>query len=147
MALAMSKAEREAFLAETRVGVVSVAEEGRGPLTVPVWFNYEKGGPLRFVTGGGSKKVALLRAARRASLCVQTETPPYKYVSVEGPVRISTPNFERDVRQMARRYLGEQLGDWYVESTAAEREHAILVTLEPQRWFTVDYAKMVPQAG
>lgn len=144
MSLAMSKAEREAFLAETRVGVVSVAEEGRGPLTVPVWFSYEKGGPLRFVTGGGSKKAALLRAARRASLCVQTETPPYKYVSVEGAIRISAPNFERDVRQTARRYLGEQLGDWYVESTAAEREHAILVTLEPQRWFTVDYAKMVP---
>jgi len=147
MTLAMSRAEREAFLAETRVGVVSVAEQGRGPLTVPVWFRYERGGPLRFVTGGGSKKAALLRAAGRVSLCVQTETPPYKYVSVEGPVRISTPNFERDVRQMARRYLGEQLGDWYVESTAAEREHAILVTLEPQRWFTVDYAKMVPQAG
>jgi len=143
MSLAMSKAERDAFLAETRVGIVSVAEEGRGPLTVPVWFSYESGGPLRFVTGGRSKKAALLRAARRASLCVQTETAPYKYVSVEGPVRISAPNFERDVHQIARRYLGDQLGDWYVESTADERHDAILVTLEPQRWITVDYAKMV----
>ena len=35
MPLAMSPAEREAFLAETHVGIVSIAEEGRGPLAVP----------------------------------------------------------------------------------------------------------------
>ena len=38
MSLAMSRAEREAFLAATRVGIVSIAEEGRGPLAVPVWY-------------------------------------------------------------------------------------------------------------
>ncbi|MBI4590321.1 MAG: pyridoxamine 5'-phosphate oxidase family protein [Candidatus Rokubacteria bacterium] len=88
MSFAMNKAQREAFLAETRVGIVSVAESGRGPLTVPVWFSYEAGGPLRFVTGGGSRKAALIRRAGRISLCAQTERPPYKYVSVEGPVTV-----------------------------------------------------------
>jgi hypothetical protein len=37
MSLAMTKQEREAFLAEVHVGVISIPEPGRGPLTVPVW--------------------------------------------------------------------------------------------------------------
>ena len=61
----MTKSEREAFLAETRVGIVSIAEAGRGPLTVPVWYHYEPGGVVRFVTGGASRKAAL--PARRAA--------------------------------------------------------------------------------
>jgi hypothetical protein len=97
MSLSMSRAEREAFLAETRVAVVSVAEEGRGPLTVPVWHIYEPGAQVRFVTGGLSRKAHLIRKAPRLSLCVQTETPPYRYVSVEGPVTLGVPDYERDI--------------------------------------------------
>src|SRR6059036_2430308 len=105
MSLAMTKAEREAFLAETRVAIISVADDGHGPLTVPVWYAYEPGGVVRFSTGGSSKKAALIRKAGRLSLCVQTETPPYKYVSIEGPAAAGgPPDFERDVRQMALRY-------------------------------------------
>ena len=95
----MTKAERDAFLAETHVGVFSVAEPERGPLSIPVWYHYEPGGVVRFTTGGGSKKAKLMRASGRATLLVQTESPPYKYASVEGPARIAgEPDYERDVR-------------------------------------------------
>ena len=87
----MTQSEREAFLAETRVGVFSVTEPGRGPLSIPVWFHYEPGGVVRFTTGGGSKKARLMRASGRASFLVQTETAPYKYASIEGPARIAGP--------------------------------------------------------
>jgi nitroimidazol reductase NimA-like FMN-containing flavoprotein (pyridoxamine 5'-phosphate oxidase superfamily) len=142
MSLAMTRAEREAFLAETRVAIISMADEGRGPLTIPVWFQYEPGGVVRFVTGGTSRKARLIRTAGRLSLCVQSETPPYKYVSIEGPATIGTPEHERDVRQMAFRYLGEQLGEWYLQATAAEHTDTILVSVTPERWLTVDYSKM-----
>jgi len=142
MALSMSKAERETFLGGTHIAVVSVADGGRGPLTVPIWYSYEPGGVVRFVTGGASKKAALLRAAGRMSLCVQTETAPYQYVSIEGPVSIGIPDFERDVRAVAYRYLGKQIGEIYLQMTAAEREGSILVSLVPERWLTVDYTKM-----
>jgi nitroimidazol reductase NimA-like FMN-containing flavoprotein (pyridoxamine 5'-phosphate oxidase superfamily) len=141
-ATTMTKGEREAFLAATRVGVISVADPGRGPLTVPVWYHYEPGGVVRFVTGGASKKAALMRASGRLTLLVQTETPPYKYASVEGPVRIAgAPDFARDVRATALRYLGEAMGEMYLAATAAEREGSVLVELVPERWLTVDYAK------
>jgi PPOX class probable F420-dependent enzyme len=138
----MTRVEREAFLAETHVAVISVAEPGRGPLTVPVWYHYEPGGVVRFVTGGSSRKARLIRAAGRFSLCVQTETPPYKYASIEGPATIGgTPDYERDFRAMALRYLGAQMVEVYLATTAGEREGAVLVELTPERWLTVDYAK------
>lgn len=141
----MTKAEREAFLAETHVAVISVAEPGRGPLTIPVWYGYEPGGPIRFVTDDGSRKAGLIRAAGRLSLCVQTETPPYKYVTVEGPITIDAPDRERDERALARKYLGP-MADMYLAHTAEERArginaHPILVLLHPERWLTVDYSK------
>src|SRR5262245_31279727 len=77
MALTMTRLEREAFLAGVHVGIISIAEEGRGPLTVPIWYAYEPGGELRVITGRSSRKGRLLAHAGRFSICVQTETPPY----------------------------------------------------------------------
>jgi nitroimidazol reductase NimA-like FMN-containing flavoprotein (pyridoxamine 5'-phosphate oxidase superfamily) len=143
MSLAMSRSEREQFLAAQRVGIVSVVEPGRGPLTLPIWYAYEPGGEVRFLTGASSRKAVLIRQAGRVSLCVQNETPPYQYVSVEGPVVIAEPDYERDARPMAYRYLGEQLGDWYLQATAEERARGtILVRLKPEHWLTADYNKM-----
>ena len=141
MSLAMPRADREAFLAETRVSVVSIPDAGRGPLTVPVWHLYEPGGDVCFVTGGASRKARLIRAAGRMSLCVQQETVPYRYVSVEGPVTIGQPDYERHIRATALRYLGPQMGEVYLQATAGEREGAILVQLRPEHWLSVDYGK------
>ena len=84
MSLRMTKEEREAFLADVHVAVISVAENGHGPLVVPIWYSYEPGGEVRIITGRTSRKGKLLERAGRFSLCVQAETLPYKYVSVEG---------------------------------------------------------------
>jgi nitroimidazol reductase NimA-like FMN-containing flavoprotein (pyridoxamine 5'-phosphate oxidase superfamily) len=144
MSLAMTKQEREAFLADLHVGIISVEQAGRGPLTVPIWYDYEPGSELWLVTDRSSRKGKLLEAAGRFSLCAQTEAPPYKYVSVEGPiVGIEASDLERDLRPMARRYLGEKLGDRYVAETADDRERgdSMCVRMRPERWLTVDYAK------
>ncbi len=140
----MTKQERESFLADLHVGIISVAEDGRGPLTVPIWYSYEPGGEVRVVTGGTSRKAQLLRTASRFSLCAQTETPPYKYVSVEGPiVAIEPANLERDRRPLAHRYFGVRAGDRYIERTRAETVENVLVRMRPERWLTVDYGKVL----
>ncbi len=145
MSLQMTKAEREAFLAGVHVGVISIAEPGRGPLTAPIWYGYEPGGELWIVTERDSRKGRLLAQAARFSLCAQNEQPPYKYVSVEGPITaIVASEVERDGRPLARRYLGRELGDRYIASTddAGSRAANIRVTLRPERWLTTDYAKL-----
>ena len=143
MSLKMTKAEREAFLADLHVGVISIAEKDRGPLTAPIWYGSEPGGEIWILTGRDSRKGRLLREAGRFSLVAQTETPPYKYVSVEGPITsIEVPDLERDDRPMAHRYLGAELGDGYIEATRAGGEaDNIIVKMRPQRWLTTDYAK------
>jgi Pyridoxamine 5'-phosphate oxidase len=81
----MTAEEREAFLADLHVGVLSVAAgEAQPPVTAPVWYTYDPGGLVSIITAKESVKARLLRAEGQASLCVQTETPPYAYVSVEG---------------------------------------------------------------
>ncbi len=138
MSLRMTKAEREAFLADVHVGIVCVAEEGRGPLAVPIWYAYEPGGDVFFGTAADSPKAQLMRAAGRASLVAQTETPPYRYVSVEGPVAVhSGPTPEPP---MAIRYLGEEQGRRYTEQQAGAGG-GVTFRLTPERWLTVDYAK------
>ena len=76
----MTKRERETFLAEARVGVLSIEQLGKGPLTVPLWYDYEPGGTIWMITDRESVKGKLLQDDGRISLCVQTEIPPYQYV-------------------------------------------------------------------
>jgi nitroimidazol reductase NimA-like FMN-containing flavoprotein (pyridoxamine 5'-phosphate oxidase superfamily) len=144
LSLAMSKTEREAFLAALHVGVISIPDPGRGPLTVPIWYGYEPGGELWVLTDRSSRKGKLLAKGTRISLCAQTEVPPYQYVSVEGPiVAIEASDTERDSRPMAHRYLGKDFGDQYVAATSGEREAggSVVVRVRPERWLSVDYKK------
>jgi nitroimidazol reductase NimA-like FMN-containing flavoprotein (pyridoxamine 5'-phosphate oxidase superfamily) len=143
VALAMTKQEREMFLADLHVGIISIPEEGRGPLAVPVWYAYKPGGELRVVTGRTSRKGRLLERAGRFSLCAHTEIPPYKYVSVEGPIiAIETADLERHLRPLAHRYLGAERGEAYVATTREDHLDSVLVRMRPERWLTVDFSKM-----
>src|SRR5262245_28986952 len=144
MSLTMTKPEREAFLADVHVGVISIAEEGRGPLTVPIWYAYEAQGDLRIMTGRESRKGRLLARAGRFSICAQSEAPPYKYVSVEGAIHSIEPaDIDRDLRPLARRYLGKEGGDRYVEETRNLPTHTdnVLIRMRPERWLTADYSQ------
>ena len=123
-------------------GIVSVTEDGRGPLAVPVWYHYAPGGEVVFATGDTSRKLRLLRRAVRASLCVQTETAPYLYVSVEGPVTFGAVDFERHTREMAIRYLGAELGEGYLAAVYPDGVTSeVLVRLRPERWASADFRK------
>jgi nitroimidazol reductase NimA-like FMN-containing flavoprotein (pyridoxamine 5'-phosphate oxidase superfamily) len=142
MSLAMSKAEREAFLADVHVGVLAVEHPGAPPLAVPVWYDYDPAVGVWFVTEAGSQKGQALRAAGRLTLCAQSEEPAaYRYVSVEGPIVETRPSdLERDRRPMAHRYLGQELGDAYVEGFSGEDN--LVFVMRPERWRTVDYRKL-----
>ena len=142
MVLAMSPKEREAFLAGVHVGVLGVSRAGRGPLTVPVWYRYEPGGSVSVVTGGTSLKAHLIADSGRFSLCAQSETPPYQYVTVEGPV-ISTeaPVGAAERAAVAHRYLGTDVGDLYLAATEDRAGEMCVIRMRPEHWLTADFAK------
>lgn len=135
----MTVAEREAFLADVHVGVLAVDEPGRGPLALPVWYQYTDGAVV-IGMDGSSLKARLLRAAGRATLTVQTEAPPYQYVSVEGPVTVEPS--ARDTLEMATRYLGPELGAWYAQENPTT-EDSVVAVLRPEHWRTMDFGKVL----
>jgi nitroimidazol reductase NimA-like FMN-containing flavoprotein (pyridoxamine 5'-phosphate oxidase superfamily) len=142
MTYAMSRAEREQFLAQPHVGVMSVVENGT-PLTVPIWYGYQPGGLVRMITGRESRKARAVRAAGRLSLCAQDEEWPYKYVTASGPAAVSGPASRADQRAMASRYLGEEGAEQYMAwvTESGEVDEQIVIEMTPSTWLTVDYSK------
>lgn len=137
----MTAAEREAFLADLHVGVLAVERPGKGPLVHPIWYVFD-GTDVIISMDADSVKTRLLNRAGRATMTAQDERPPYRYVTVEGPVTIS-PAYDGDgydIRQVASRYLGPELGARYADATAGTYE-AVTVRLRPEHWTTVDYGK------
>jgi PPOX class probable F420-dependent enzyme len=134
----MSHAEREAFLAEVHVGVLTVAAPaGRGPLATPVWYSYQPGGVVTVTTGGESGKARAIAAAGRFTLCAQDEAPPYKYVTVEGPAVIE-PAGLAERTAIARRYLGREDGDAFI---AANPDAGVAIRMTPEHWQAADFGK------
>ena len=139
MSTAMTVKEREQFLSDVHVGIVSISRNEKGPLTVPIWYDYTPGGDVWMITGKNSIKGRLVANSERISLCAQSEAPPYKYVSVEGPVAFRKCS-ATDLLHMAIRYLGEKGGKAYAEGSAGE--DSFIVSITPEQWLTVDYSKM-----
>jgi len=142
MWVAMSAAEREEFLAGAHVGVLSAATATEGQtLAVPVWYSYQPGGLLTVLTGRRSRKAAAIRAAGRFGLCVQDASPPYRYVSAEGPV-VSEEELDPAERlAMARRYLGEVGGDRYIADNPDTGRENVAFRMRPEHWLSQDQGK------
>jgi PPOX class probable F420-dependent enzyme len=139
VSLHMSRAEREEFLAEVHVGVLSVASaDSASPLTVPIWYTYSPGGTVNVSTGRGTRKAAAISAVGRFSLCVQDERPPYKYVTVAGPVVIEEASAAERL-ELARRYLGVEGGDAFIAANPGGNQVTIRMT--PENWLTADFGK------
>lgn len=141
MARKMTEEEREAFLAEPRVGVLSVAAEpGRAPLTTPIWYRYEPGGDVLVMTSPGLRKTRLIEAAGRFALCVQQQDGAYKYVSVEGPVVDSWPMTKAERQAMAARYLPPEASAAYTDAMDDAHGNNIAIVMRPERWNTSDFS-------
>ena len=133
----MTSEQRESFLADVHVGVLSVERSDGPPLAAPVWYRYQPGGDVELMTDGDSLKGRLLRAAGRASLCAQREALPYAYVTVEGPITFADAA-DGDLLDIATRYLGPDGGRAYAAGNAGG--DSTIVRLTPERWFSTDYS-------
>ena len=131
--------DRELFLAEPHVAALSVsAGHGRGPFTVPIWYQYTPGGQAWVLTEAGSRKVQLIAAAGRFTLMVERVMPTVRYVSVEGPVTGMVPGTDELVREIAARYLPPDKVPGYLEFAKAELGEQVAIYLRPERWLTAD---------
>jgi hypothetical protein len=134
----LSVRDRESFLAEPHVAALSVsASQGRGPFTVPIWYQYIPGGEAWVLTEAASRKARLIGAAGRFSLMVERVMPTVRYVSVEGPVTRMVPGTDAHLRESAARYLPPDKVPAYIEF-ARELGEQVAIYLRPERWLTAD---------
>ncbi|RCW47016.1 pyridoxamine 5'-phosphate oxidase [Halopolyspora algeriensis] len=137
--MALSVHEREQFLAEPHVAALSVsAEHSRGPVTVPIWYQYVPGGEVWILTSAESRKARLIEAAGRFSLMVDRIEPTVRYVSVEGPVARTVPGTDELLREMSERYLPQEKVPAYLEFARAELGEQVAIHLRPARWLSAD---------
>lgn len=137
--MALSRDEREQFLAEPHVAALSVsAGADRGPLTVPIWYQYTPGGQPWFITGTGSRKHRLIEAAGYLSLMVERVEPTVRYVAVDGAVDRIEEATDEQLVEMTKRYLPPEAVEPYLEMARREHGPNVAVYLRPQHWLSAD---------
>src|ERR1700733_2126935 len=135
----LSARDRELFLAEPHIAALSVsAGPGRGPLTVPMWYQYEPGGAAGGLSVAASLKTRLIEAAGCSTLIVDRVTPTVRFVSVEGPVTRTIPETDELLREITERYLPPEKVPAYLAFAKAELGEQVAIYLRPQRWLTSD---------
>ncbi|MDE0846681.1 MAG: pyridoxamine 5'-phosphate oxidase family protein [Actinomycetota bacterium] len=131
----MSETERDIFVGNVRIAVLAIQRKQKGPLCAPVWYRYSSASGFQIPMANESAKALLLRRHGFATLCIQDEKLPYRYVTAEGPVELTTLNkAERyeAIKDIASRYLGTEAGKSYAD-TFPDHDEA-LVTLTPRNW-------------
>lgn len=137
--MALSKDEREQFLTEPHIAALSVtAGDNRGPLTVPIWYQYTPGGEPWVLTGAGSRKERLIEAAGYFSLMVERVEPTVRYVTVDGSVSRIEPGTDEQLVELTRRYLAPENVDAYLDFARKELGSNVAIYLKPERWLSAD---------
>ncbi|MFE4171342.1 pyridoxamine 5'-phosphate oxidase family protein [Streptomyces sp. NPDC056909] len=137
--MALTREEREQFLAEPHIGALAVnSPDGRAPLTVPIWYQYRPGGDLWILTGPASRKGRLIAAAGRFSLMADRVRPTARYVSVEGPVTATDPADGDHLREMATRYVPAERRDAYIEMATRDYGDQVVIRMRPEHWYSSD---------
>src|SRR6476646_7934376 len=126
--MALSKDKREQFLTEPHITALSVsAGDRRGPLTVPIWYQYRPGGDPWVLTGAGSRKHRLIEAQGEFTLMVERD----------APTRIE-PGTDDQLVEMTKRYLAPDKVDAYLDYARRELGEHVAIFLKPEHWLSAD---------
>ena len=137
--MALTKDEREQFFAEPHVAALSVyAGDTRGPLTMPIWYQYTPGDEPWILTGPGSHKARLIEANGFFSLMVERTEPTTRYVAVDGAVSRIEPATDAQLEEMTRRYLGPEAAEAYLEFARKELGANVAIWMKPEHWLSAD---------
>ena len=115
----------------TRTGKLATTRLDGHPHVVPIWFVLD-GQDLVFNTGAETVKGRSLRRTGWASLCVDDERPPFSFVTVSGPVTLSTDADEllESATRIAARYVGEERAEQFGQRNAVEGEMVVRLRAE-----------------
>ncbi|MFC5156310.1 PPOX class F420-dependent oxidoreductase [Streptomyces amakusaensis] len=111
MAKTMTKGEWHTFVSEgTRTAKLSTVRADGSPHIAPVWFLLD-GDELVLNTDKESVKGRNLIRDGRVAICVDDETPPFAFVTLQGRAEVSEDQEQalHWATRIAARYLGEDV--------------------------------------
>jgi PPOX class probable F420-dependent enzyme len=127
----MTDDEWRAFITQgTRTGKLATARADGRPHVAPIWFDLDADGTIVFTTAADSLKGKSIRRDGRVCLCVDDETPPYAFVTIEGIAKVSEdlgPMLEWATR-IGGRYMGDERAEDYGRRNAVPGELLVRVT-------------------
>jgi len=102
----MTETQRNAFLREPRVAVLSTLSDEGTPVSIPIWFEWD-GQHARVFSGTSSPKMRRIEKNPAASLLVANPTgEPEAWVSIEGAISIEPDGAFDLAERLALRYWG-----------------------------------------
>jgi hypothetical protein len=122
--------DAEAFVIEPNVAVLATVDRKGRAHGVPIWYLY-KHGVLIISTGRGSQKHRNVEANPEITIVVDRRTLPYYAVMARGRAEIGPPLTDDERLELATRYLGEDLGNRYVQRTGGQ--DAVTIRLKPRQ--------------
>lgn len=137
--MALSRDEGEQFLDEPHIAALSAyAGDTRGPLTVPIWYQYSPGGEPWILTEPASRKARLIEATGFFTLMMERLEPTTRYPTVDGSVSSIQPATDAELEEMTRRHLDGESADKYLEFARNELGANVKITMKPERWLSAD---------
>jgi len=124
----LSSAVRE-YLSEQRFAVLATINSSGTPQQTVMWYDLD-GDAILMNTTYERQKAGNLRRDPRVSICV---ADGYRFVTVTGKAVLieDRATSQRDIRQLAVRYLGEEAGNQRAdEAFGAQRRVTIRVPIE-----------------
>jgi len=86
----MSDAQRDAFLAERRYGILTTLRASGAPVSLPVWYEWDGASLRMFCHKESGKLKRLKRDVRATVLVVNHPNEPENWVAFDGPIRVSS---------------------------------------------------------
>lgn len=121
----MSEQEILEFLQfDTYTGKLATVRRDGRPHIAPVWFVLDDNHDIIFTTCHEAVKAVNIRHNPKVSLCVDDQTPPYSFVTVEGVAEIigEPKDILRWATKIAARYMGEENAENYGKRNSVKGE-------------------------
>jgi len=135
----MTDAEIDDLLRAPEVAVLATVDAKGRPEATPIWFDWD-GRTVRILVHHASRKAKNIGLNPNVSLTVDTRSAPYRGVMLKGTATLSGPDPELR-RSLAGRYLGEEVGKRYIETTSSFDRDDVLVTMRVTSRYSWDYSK------
>ena len=131
----MDRLEIEQFAEQPLLAILTTVNADGSPQSTPVWYLYD-GERFKVTSRGDRVKVRNIRHNRNVALCITDTTRQVRSLTVRGYAEVIHDDqaSQRLHRQLSIRYLGEQEGQEWADSMAAEEMVIVRITPEHFLW-------------